>query len=138
MTPRSIAITSPEEYDAEGLFKIGIARKAVSNMCGLCGVLGSEGDWTDRPAPSVCGAPTTRRAQQLERVRAANFVLTQFGLTLADWQGTKYQLNSRTGRTEIVDNLMQVWQAAERVLGRACDPLDPWLVARMEQIRRTG
>jgi hypothetical protein len=107
-------------------------------MCGLCGVLGSEGDWTERPAASVSGAPTTRRAQRLERVRAANVVLTQFGLILADWQGAKFQLSSRTGRTEIVDNLTQVWQAAERILGRACDPLDPWLVARMEQVQRMG
>ena len=81
---------------------------------------------------------TTRRARRLARVRAANLVLTQFGLTLTDWEGAKYQLSSRTGRTEIVDNLAQVWQAAERILGRACDPLDASLIARMEQIRRTG
>lgn len=103
-------------------------------MCGLCGVLGSEGDWTDRPAPPVSGARATRRAQRLQRVRVVNVVLAQFGLDLADWQGAKYQLSSRTGRTEIVDNLAQVWQAAERILGRACDPLDPLLIARMEQL----
>ena len=79
---------------------------------------------------------TPRRARRLARVRAANLVLTQFGLTLADWEGAKYQFSSRTGRTEIVDNLAQVWQAAERILGRACDPLDPSVIARMEQIRR--
>ena len=105
-------------------------------MCGLCGALGSEGDWTDRP--SVSGATATHRAQRLERVRAANFVLAQFGLALTDWQGAKYQVSSRTGRTEVVDNLPQVWQAAEQILGRTCDPLDPSLIARIEQIRLTG
>ena len=107
-------------------------------MCALCGVLGSEDHWTDGPVPFFSGVQTTRRARRLARVGAANVVLTQFGLTLTDWEGAKYQLSSRTGRTEIVDNLAQVWQAAERILGRACDPLDASLIARMEQIRRTG
>ncbi len=107
-------------------------------MCALCGVLGSEDHWTDGPAPFFSGEPTTRRARRLARVSAANLVLSQLGLTLADWEGAKYQLSSRTGRTEIVDNLAQVWQAAERILSRACDPLDPSLIARIEQIRRSS
>jgi hypothetical protein len=98
-------------------------------MCGLCGTLGSEADWTD--APAMAEARTTRRAQRLHRVRVVNLVLAQFGLILSDWQGSKYQLASRTGRTEIVDNFAQVWPAAERILGRACDPLDAPLIARL-------
>ena len=109
----------------------------ASNMCALCGVLGSEDHWTDGPVPFFTRDQTPHRARRLARVRAANLVLTQFGLTLADWEGAKYQLSSRTGRTEIVDNLAQVWQAAERILGRACDPLDLSVIARMKQIRRT-
>ncbi len=103
-------------------------------MCGLCGVLGSDGDWTDRAATPFSSVRATRRAQRLERVRVINLVVAQFGLELADWQGVKYQLMSRTGRTEIVDNLAQLWQAAERISGRACDPLDPALIARMERL----
>jgi hypothetical protein len=106
-------------------------------MCALCGVLGGEGDWTDASGLAIPAAPATRRAQRHQRVRLANSVLRQFGLVLADWQGAKYQLSSRTGRTELVDNLAQVWQAAERILGRACDPLDPLLIAGIEQNRRT-
>jgi len=90
---------------------------------------------SSQPAVSF-RAPTMRSRlwQRLQRVRVVNVVLAQFGLDLADWQGAKYQLSSRTGRTEIVDNLAQVWQAAERILGRACDPLDPLLIARMQQL----
>jgi hypothetical protein len=105
-------------------------------MCGLCGVLGNEADWTHAPGAAFFGVAATWRAQRLERVRVANLILTQFGLSLTDWEGTKYQLSNRTGRTEIVDNLAQVWQAAERILGRACDPLDPLLVARLERFER--
>jgi hypothetical protein len=104
-------------------------------MCALCGVLGSEDHWTEGEQPFFTGERTTRRARRLARVAAANLVLAEFGLTLGDWEGAKYQLNNRTGRTEIVDNLAQVWQAAQRILGRACDPLDPSLIARMEQTR---
>src|SRR5262249_19504149 len=107
-------------------------------MCALCGVLGTEDYWTDGPAPYFTREQTTHRARRLARVGAANLVLTQFGLTLRDWEGAKYQLSSRTGRTEIVDNLGQVWHAAERILGRACDPLDLSVIARMKQIRRAG
>ena len=105
-------------------------------MCGLCGVLGNESNWTDGPPMPFSAARPTRRAQRLQRVRLVNVVLAQFGLVLSDWQGVQYQLSSRTGRTEVVDNLAKVWQAAERILGRACDPLDPSLLARMEQIGR--
>jgi hypothetical protein len=100
-------------------------------MCGLCGALGIEGDWTDAAATPLSGAGTVR-AQRLERVRVVNTVLKQFSLVLSDWEGAKYQLSTHTGRTEIVENLAQVWQAAERLLGRTCDPLDPVLIERME------
>ncbi len=107
-------------------------------MCSLCGVLGGESHWADVSGVAIPAASLTSRAQRQERVRLANSVLRQFGLVLADWQGAKYQLANRTGRTELVDNLAQVWQAAERILGRACDPLDPALIARIEQSERTG
>jgi hypothetical protein len=107
-------------------------------MCALCGVFGNEDHWTNNLAASFSGAPTTHRARRLARVAAANVVLTQFGLALRDWEGAKYQLSSGTGNIDIVDNLAQIWQAAERILGKACDPLDPLLIARMEHIRRTG
>jgi hypothetical protein len=105
-------------------------------MCGLCGVLGGNSDWTDHG--SLTAATATRRALRLERVRAANLILAQFGLGLTDWQGAHYHLSNHTGRTEIADNLSMVWQAAERILGRACDPLDPSLIERIEQIREMG
>jgi hypothetical protein len=105
-------------------------------MCSLCGVLGVEGDWTDASAIPALNRLGTRRAERLHRVQVVNVVLNQFGLSLRDWQGAQYQLSNRTGRTEIVDNLSQVWRAAERILGRACDPLDSSLIARMERLER--
>jgi hypothetical protein len=67
-----------------------------------------------------------------ETVAAANRVLKHYGTTLADWQGSAFILSTATGKTEIVDNLAHLWTAAERLLGRRCDPLDEELIAKME------
>jgi hypothetical protein len=45
-------------------------------------------------------------------------------VTVADWQGSAFVLSTATGKTEIVDNLVHLWIAAERLLGQPCDPLD--------------
>ena len=76
-------------------------------MCGLCGVLGNEGHWTDAPASRSLVRDRPAARERLQRVRLVNAVLAQFGLVLSDWQGAKYLLSSRTGRTEVVDNLAQ-------------------------------
>jgi hypothetical protein len=91
--------------------------------------------WTDGTPSSGAlgsGAAQTRRAERLYRVALINAVLGHYGLALADWQGFSYLLGNRTGRTEIVGDLSQLWQAAERMLGRRCDPLDPAVLQRLE------
>ena len=105
-------------------------------MCGLCGVLGGDDHWTSAVArPGIyarANSPVDRRRERAHRVRVANLVLRQYGLTLADWQGASYLLSSRTGKTEVVETLAHLWPAAERLSGRACDPLAPELVAALE------
>ncbi|PYM05173.1 MAG: hypothetical protein DMD82_11955 [Candidatus Rokuibacteriota bacterium] len=106
-------------------------------MCGLCGVFGAEAHWTDAAGQDTgSGDPAsgrTRRQARLYRVALANKVLKHYGLTLADWDGTYFVLANRTGRSEIVDHLAAVWPVAERMAGRACDPLDPALIAAVER-----
>ena len=106
-------------------------------MCALCGVLGGAEHWTDAVArPGVFTRNTdaaSRRRERLDRVAAANRVLKHYRMSLADWQGSAFVLSSATGKTEIVDNLAHLWTAAERLLGRPCDPLDVELIAVMER-----
>ena len=104
-------------------------------MCGLCGVLGGGEHWTEvgSGAETAPVPPLRRRAERLRRVGLANAVLAHYGLSLGDWQGASYVLSGRTGRTEIVGDLAHVWQTAERMLGRPCDPLDPALIERLER-----
>ena len=54
-------------------------------------------------------------------------------MSLADWQGSAFVLSTATGKSEMVDNLAQLWIAAERLCGQACDPLDLDLIALMER-----
>lgn len=105
-------------------------------MCTLCGVLGGVGHWTDAVArPGVftrTATPLERRRERAARVTQANMVLHHYRLTLSDWQGTSFLLSTATGKTEIVDDLTHIWSAAEKLIGRPCDPLDPALLAELE------
>lgn len=105
-------------------------------MCALCGVLGGSEHWTDAAwRPGVFTRNTDaleRRRERTTRVALANRILRHYGLTLADWQGSSFVLATMTGRTEIVDNLTQLWSAAAKLRGEPCDPLDPGLVDRLE------
>jgi hypothetical protein len=106
-------------------------------MCALCGVLRGAEHWTAAaPRPGVLTRntdPASRRRERMKQVAAANRVLKHYGMTLADWQGSAFVLATATGKTEIVDNLVHLWIAAERLLGRSCDPLDTELIALLER-----
>jgi hypothetical protein len=108
-------------------------------MCSLCGVLGGNEHWADAVArPGVYTRntePVDRRRARAARVRLANRVLAPFGLTLSDWQGASFLLSTRTGKTEIIEDLGHLWPTAERLAGRPCDPLAPEVIAAMEDAR---
>lgn len=108
-------------------------------MCSLCGVLGGSDHWADAAArPGVytrSSDPVARRRERANRVRLANRMLAPFALTLADWQGTSFLLATRTGKTEIVEDLGHLWPAAERLAGRPLDPLDEAFAVALEAPR---
>ncbi|MBX9457527.1 MAG: hypothetical protein KL863_16765 [Rhizobium sp.] len=108
-------------------------------MCSLCGVLGGNEHWADAVArPGVYTRNVERidrRRERVNRVREANRILAAYALTLSDWQGSSYVIASRTGKSEIIEDLGHLWPAAERMIGRACDPLDPDIITRLETMR---
>lgn len=105
-------------------------------MCGLCGILGGKGHWTDTattPEAFAGRADThTVRRERIERTALVNRVLAHYRMTLKDWSGAQYVLRTGTGKTALVDNLSQMWAEAERLTGREMDPLDERLVAELE------
>lgn len=92
-------------------------------MCGLCGLLGTEGDWSTSIASAL-----PARQQRFMRIALANRILSFFRLGLEDFQGVSYVLTSPTGRREIVSDFGQLWRVAETLTGRPIDPLDPALL----------
>ena len=113
-------------------------------MCGLCGMFAGERHWTERAAsPAIFGEAgngggdgpprVTPARERQERVRLVNRVLGPLGLVLAEWAASSYVLRTRTGRSEMVPDLGALWPAAERLLGRPCDPLDPDFLARLSR-----
>lgn len=102
-------------------------------MCTLCGALVSEGTWAERDRPGAEGeARHLRTRARLHRAAVVNRVLAHAGLRLDDWQGAAYLLRDRKGRQAVVADLGALWAAAEAMLGRPLDPLDPALVAALE------
>ena len=110
-------------------------------MCSLCGVLGGKTHWTESSGPggslAEAGLYASRAGERQERVRLLNRVLAPFALTLDDWAGASYVVRTRTGQSAIVENLTQLWAAAERLQKRPCDPLAPELILALAGGART-
>lgn len=106
-------------------------------MCSLCGILGSGEHWSDAVAREGVftrnRSSSDRRMERVRRVQAANRVLAQFGMRLADWQGSAFVVSTHTGKRAIIDDLGHLWPAAEKLSGRVCDPLDPDVISRLER-----
>ena len=113
-------------------------------MCVLCGELWSEDHWSEVAAAADQAAPdgvvafevhVQRRGQRLRdraiRARLVGIVLGGYGLQLQDWEGSSYILRDQKGNTAVVADLAAVWLAAERIIGRPLDPLEPTLLDRL-------
>ena len=104
-------------------------------MCSLCGILGGRGHWTESASsPEVFAGRTevhTPARERQQRTRILNVVLGHYGLSVSDWAAGKSVLRSATGRTALVDNVGELWSAAEQLTGRTLDPLDPALLATL-------
>ena len=103
-------------------------------MCGLCGILGGDDHWSDLlPLADEAERARVRREERRRRVQYLNQVLGAFACSVSDWQGSKYLISTYTGKTELIDNLAQLWPAVERLSGHLPDPLSPAVHARLER-----
>ena len=111
-------------------------------MCVLCGQdFVAQVHWTDRhledrareaaPGSDPVALQGDRRRDRAHRVALTNEILRHYGLKLDDWGGSKYFLRDGKGRSELVQDLGALWPAAEKLVGRPLDPLDPDLHAAL-------
>jgi hypothetical protein len=98
-------------------------------MCGLCGILAGADHWSDTGATPQGSTPPQLR--QL-RARLANRVLAHYSLKLTDTGGSLI-LQSATGKSALVAHLGDLWAAADRLGRKPPDPLDPELIAALDQ-----
>lgn len=89
-------------------------------MCGLCGMFESGRRWLDAAATLD---PAHVRRERLRRVALVREVLRPARIAVDDWQGASFILRGPTGKTEIVDNLFDLWRKAEALGHRTLDPL---------------
>ena len=103
-------------------------------MCVLCGELITNVHWTDQGGTVDANGFQDQR----ERRRSLNRVLAFYGLSISDWNGTKYTVADKKGATVIVQDLGDLWPAAQRMTSRRIDPLSPELIAYLAQADESG
>ena len=106
-------------------------------MCALCGVFTDGPHWTEAgtDAGRRAAAPTgrERHLDRTRRLALLNRVLSAYGCAADDWAGAHYMVHRASGgATEMASDLPGLWLAVEGLTGRAPDPLDPALVAQLE------
>jgi hypothetical protein len=94
--------------------------------------------WTDQKAHDreYAGSKTVvagefqreRMRDRLRRVGYANKILSFYGLSMKDWNGSKYTLSDRKGTQKVINDLGELWPEARKMAGRRIDPLDPGLL----------
>lgn len=91
-------------------------------MCSACGFPAAPGHWTEAGASEL---PDRLRAR-FRRAQVLQSVLPSYGLTAHDGATvTGIQIGALSGGETIVRNLEEVWATAEKLAGKAIDPLDP-------------
>ncbi|MCQ2888903.1 hypothetical protein JT156_00490 [Helicobacter pylori] len=126
-------------------------------MCVLCGELISSFHWTDenyrgdksdsyeidenlREPNALISANENareRKRARLKRVGLLNQILAFYGLKIGDWQGAKFVLCDKKGRSVIVNNLGDLWDKAQNLAKKKMDALDSNLLAFLNQNANT-
>ncbi|MBQ3105402.1 MAG: hypothetical protein IJC59_06030 [Lachnospiraceae bacterium] len=99
--------------------------------------------WTDQPVHDinyrsrkmiVAGELQRDRMRlRLRRVAIANKILEYYGLTLKEWQGSRYMLFSKKGISEVIYDLGGMWDKASKMAHKTVDPLDPDFLRSLQE-----
>ncbi len=102
-------------------------------MCGMCGLWGGFGHWSDAhrlPTDTVSGRPLA--ALRLSQAAAISSFTEAAGVSVRDWMQSSWIVESRSGASEIVDTLPDIWLSVERLSNGELDPLSPEFIRLVE------
>ena len=115
-------------------------------VCVLCGEMIMTVHWTDQPVHDKNYRSRTRIVageRQRERMRLrllmvaiANKILGYYGLTVKEWNGSRYMLYDKKGASKVIYDLGSMWKAASEMAYKELDPLEPAFLAFLKE--RTG
>lgn len=88
-------------------------------MCGLCGLIAEQRDWSDGISLHI-----PRRQERYRKITIINKILKYYGTTVSDFQGVNYLLQNQTGKTEIVNGLAILWDEVHKMTHKKVDVLD--------------
>lgn len=94
-------------------------------MCGLCGLIQEQTDWTDLPST------LPRRQQRQKRLKVINQIIKPMQIGVSDVHGVHYLLQTLTGKTALANGLGELWEQVENLTGRPLDVLDERYLERL-------
>lgn len=96
-------------------------------MCGLCGVIGETPDWTDTLASTL-----PKRQERLRRIKILNLLTASQRLTISDFHGTNYIVQTATGKSSMANGFMALLLEIENMAGEKLDVLSPNILSYLE------
>jgi len=102
-------------------------------MCAFCTMFAGGPHWTeagtDSGRSSAAPVGNARFVDRAYRLKLVNRILRHYGCKADDWAGGQYLVHSSRGRTEVVEQLPQIWMTVEAIAAKPIDPLDPQLLS---------
>ena len=98
-------------------------------MCGLCGLIGEQVDWT----ASLSDLP--QRRERYKRLKFINTLAKPHKVQISDVHGVNYLVQTLTGKQAMATGLNELWQQIENLTGKGIDVLDDGFLQALEQSR---
>lgn len=99
-------------------------------MCGLCGLISEQTDWTD----SLSNDSIPRRQERYQRLKLINRLTAPYRVQVSDVQGVNYLVQTMTGKQAIANGLAELWQQVETLAGKGIDVLDDDYLSKLQGI----
>ena len=99
-------------------------------MCGLCGVIAEQRDWSDGISKDI-----PKRQERYRKIKIINQILKYYGVAVSDFQGVNYLIQNKTGKTAVANGLSALWNEVHMMINRDIDVLDDQFLDNLSGIK---